>query len=185
MSFNTWSWAFLLLYVFRNFLSYHWGINFAPIEFASPRRRGTVHFSLNFIILYIFGMRILAQIRKNSKNRGYRNHLYRYSSDLYRYRFDFGGLYRYRSRLYRYSLATASPIPVQVQRCTGTSLQNFPINGVFTIFHALIFHNSLLFHSSSRINMKSFQTTPQLLLISQRIQGFIPKFTQFYQTLEL
>ena len=41
MSFNTWSWAFILLYVFRNFLSYHWGINFAPIELRNA------YFSLN------------------------------------------------------------------------------------------------------------------------------------------
>ena len=130
-------------------------------------------------------MRILAQIRKNSKNKGCRDHLYRYSSDLYRYRFGSGGLYRYRFRLYRYSLATASPLLVQIQRCTSIGLRNLPINGNFTIFHALFFHSSLLFHSSSKINMKSLQTIPQLLLISQRIQGFIPKFTQFYKTLEL
>ena len=57
---------------------------------------------------------------------GCRNHLYRYSSDLYRYRFDSVGLNRYRSRLYRYNLATVSPIPVQVQRCTGTGLRIYP-----------------------------------------------------------
>ena len=144
-------------------------------------------------------MRILAEIRKNSKNKGCRDHLYRYSSDLYRYssdlyryRFGSGGLYRYRFRLYRYrfrlyrySLATASPVLVQIQRCTSIGLRNLPINGNFTIFHALFFHSSLLFHSSSKINMKSLQTIPQLLLISQRIQRFIPKFTQFYKTLEL
>ena len=43
--------------MFRNFLSYYWGMNFAPIELASPRRRGTLHFSLNFILFYTSGMR--------------------------------------------------------------------------------------------------------------------------------
>ena len=41
-------------------------------------------------------MRILAQIHKDSKNRGCRDHLYRYSLDLYRHRFGSGGLYRYK-----------------------------------------------------------------------------------------
>ena len=117
-------------------------------------------------------------------------------------------MYRYRSDLYWYRLAKNNQNP----SCTGTALtctgtgwskmtrtQAVPVQvqGVpvqvprkcqemvyFTIFHALLFHTSLLFHSSSKINMKSLQTTPQILLISQRIQGFIPKFTQFYQTLE-
>ena len=53
----------------------------------------------------------------------------------------------------------------------------------FTNFHAFFFHNSLLFHSSSKINMESLQTTPQTLLISQRIQRFKPKFTQILQNL--
>ena len=53
------------------------------------------------------------------------------------------------------------------------------------IFHSLFFHNSLLFHPSSKTNMESLQTTPQTLLISQRIQEFIPKFTKLYKIIQL
>ena len=106
---------------------------------------------------------------QNNKNKGCRSH-------RYRYRFGSGGLYRYR-------FATASTVPVPLQRGTGTSLRICPEMADFTIFHVLFFHNSLLFHPSLEFNMESLQTTPQTLLISQRIQRFIPKFTQTLQNL--
>ena len=43
-------------------------------------------------------------------------------------------LYRYRCGVYRYNFSTALPVPVQVQRCTGTGLRNLPINGRFHRF---------------------------------------------------
>ena len=113
---------------------------------------------------------------QNNKNRGYRSH-------RYRYRFGSGGRYRYR----------LGAVPVPFFYCisaTGTApkgyryrFPNLSRNGRFHHFHALFFHNSLLFHSSSKLNMESFQTTPQTLLISQRIQIFKPKFTQILQNL--
>ena len=44
VSFHTWPLAFLRLFVFRNFLSYYWGMNFAPIKlrFAEAARYGTL-----------------------------------------------------------------------------------------------------------------------------------------------
>ena len=71
-----------------------------------------------------------------------------------------------------------TPVPVQVSEICQEIVY-------FTIFHALFFHNSLLIHPSSKTNMESLPTTPQTLLICKRILGFIPKFTQFYKTLEL
>ena len=68
---------------------------------------------------------------------------------------------------------------------TGTGLRFCPEMVEFTIFLALFFHNSLLFHPSSKTNMESLQTTSQTLLISQRIQGFIPKLTKLHKTIHL
>ena len=130
-------------------------------------------------------MQILALIRKNNKNRGYRDHRYRYRFDRYWYRFGSGGRYRYQFGRYRYHFASASVVPVPLQRGTDTGFRICPEMAEFTIFHALFFQKSLIFHSSSKINMEPLQTTLQTLLISQRIQGFIPKFTQLYKTLEL
>ena len=117
-------------------------------------------------------------------------------------------MYRYRSDLYWYRLAknnhnpsctgTALTCAGIALTCTGTDWPKMTRTKIvlvqvpqkclemvyFTIFHGLLLHTSLIFHSSSKINMKSIQTTPQILLISQIIQGFIPKFTQFYQTSE-
>ena len=58
-------------------------------------------------------------------------------------------------QLYRYN---SKGIPVQVSEICPEMVN-------FTIFHALFFPNSLLFHSSSKINMKSLQKTPQIPLI--------------------
>ena len=90
---------------------------------------------------------------------------------------------------------TVWAVPVQFCYCityTGTGskvyryrFRNLPRNGNFTIFQAFFFHNSLLLHPLSKTNMESLKTTSPILLISQRIQGFIPKFTQFYKILEL
>ena len=76
-------------------------------------------------------------------------------------------------------------LQVLPQKGTGTSLRFCQEMAEFTIFHALFFHNYLLFHPSSKTNMESLQTTPQTLLISQRIQGFIPKFSKLYKTIHL
>ena len=98
---------------------------------------------------------------------------------------DSKGRYRYRFGWYRYRFSTASMVPVPPQRGTGTGLRFCREMAEFTIFHALFFHNSLLFHSSSKTNMESLKATPPTLLISQSIQGFILKFTKLYKTLEL
>ena len=76
-------------------------------------------------------------------------------------------------------------VPVPPLFGTSTKLQFCPEMAEFSLFHSPFFHNSLLLHPSSKTNMESLQTTPQTLNCSQRIQGFIPKFTQLYKTMEL
>ena len=56
---------------------------------------------------------------------------------------------------YRYCFATASVVPVPLQRGIGTGLRFCPEMAEFTIFHALFFHKSLLLHPSSKTNMES------------------------------
>ena len=81
--------------------------------------------------------------------------------------------------------SSASVIPVPPLFGTGTKVRFCPEMAEFTLFHSPFFHNSLLFHPSSKTNMESLQTTPQTLLISQIIQGLILKFTKLYKTIQI
>ena len=83
----------------------------------------------------------------------------------YRYHFGSGEWYRYHFALV--------PVPFGsirrylYHRCSGTdtTLRDCTEMAYFALFHSLFFHNSLLFHPTSKPTWNPSKTTPQTLII--------------------
>ena len=96
---------------------------------------------------------------------------------------------------YQYHLASVRWYRYRPCSGTGTTLRDCPEMVDFAFFHSLFFHKSLIFHPTSKTNMESLQNNSTNTYNggldflkpnpSQRIQGFIPKFTNLYKTIEL
>ena len=115
----------------------------------------------------------------------YKNRALPVSSDLYRYKFGSGGYTAPVPHLYLYRFGSgglyrncSAPVPVQVAEITH-KWGNSPF---FMHFSPIILFYYIVHH---KLTWNSSKKTPPTPLISQRIQGFIPKFIKLYKTLEL
>ena len=113
----------------------------------------------------------------------------------YRYHFGSGEWYWYPFALVPVPFGLCKVVPVPLLLWYQYPLAGLLRNGRFCPVHSLFFHKPLLLHPTSKTNMDSLQNNSTntyndgLEFLepnpNHRIQGFIPKFTNLYKTIEL